>query len=232
MTPHRTELRARRFARRSSMPPSSTSGGAQDETWRVAELAREFPSVPFFGLTPLRAHRGPALAQCARCEFADVARRRRRRRARCATSFCRSTLLDALRPTRSRSRRRRSARRADAVRGLALHGGARRAAPVRTNALAEAHRCHARAPEPNVRRRGRAESQARHRSRPPDRRGRAGEESRATTCATWRESSASRRRRTSRARRSASSAPARVAHAAARHRSRRAFSQGRYRSRS
>jgi AraC-like DNA-binding protein len=47
-------------------------GGAHEETWRVAALAREFPSVPFFGLAALRAAEGPALAQCATYEFADV----------------------------------------------------------------------------------------------------------------------------------------------------------------
>ena len=47
-------------------------GGAQDETWRVAALAREYPSIPFFGLVALRAAEGPALAQCAACEFTDV----------------------------------------------------------------------------------------------------------------------------------------------------------------
>jgi len=47
-------------------------GSAHEDTWRVAALAREFPSVPFFGLTALRAAEGPALAQCANCEFADV----------------------------------------------------------------------------------------------------------------------------------------------------------------
>ena len=46
--------------------------GAQDETWRAAALAREFPSVPFFGLTSLRAAEAPALAQCATLDFADV----------------------------------------------------------------------------------------------------------------------------------------------------------------
>ncbi|MEO6567024.1 MAG: helix-turn-helix domain-containing protein [Casimicrobiaceae bacterium] len=40
--------------------------------WRAAALAREFPSVPFFGLTPLRAAEAPALAQCAALDFADV----------------------------------------------------------------------------------------------------------------------------------------------------------------
>ena len=47
-------------------------GGAQEETWRVAALAREYPSAPFFGLAALRAAEGPALAQCAMYEFADV----------------------------------------------------------------------------------------------------------------------------------------------------------------
>jgi AraC-like DNA-binding protein len=47
-------------------------GGAQEDTWRVASLAREYPSVPFFGLTSLRSAEGPALAQCAAYEFADV----------------------------------------------------------------------------------------------------------------------------------------------------------------
>jgi AraC-like DNA-binding protein len=46
--------------------------GAQEDTWRVASLAREYPSVPFFGLAALRAAEGPALAQCASYEFADV----------------------------------------------------------------------------------------------------------------------------------------------------------------
>lgn len=47
-------------------------GSAHEDTWRVASLAREFPSIPFFGLTALRAAEGPALAQCAQYEFADV----------------------------------------------------------------------------------------------------------------------------------------------------------------
>jgi AraC-like DNA-binding protein len=46
--------------------------GAGEETWRGARLAREFPSVPFFGLTSLRASEAPALAQCAALDFADV----------------------------------------------------------------------------------------------------------------------------------------------------------------
>lgn len=47
-------------------------GAAQEDTWRVASLAREYPSVPFFGLAALRAAEGPAIAQCASYEFADV----------------------------------------------------------------------------------------------------------------------------------------------------------------
>jgi AraC-like DNA-binding protein len=46
--------------------------GATEERWRAARLAREFPSVPFFGLTTLRASESPALAQCAALDFADV----------------------------------------------------------------------------------------------------------------------------------------------------------------
>ena len=47
-------------------------GGTNGEGWRLAELAREFPSVPFFGAMPLHASDGPALARCTALEFADV----------------------------------------------------------------------------------------------------------------------------------------------------------------
>ncbi len=47
-------------------------GGAQEDTWRVAARARDYPSVPFFGLAALRAAEGPALAHCASYEFTDV----------------------------------------------------------------------------------------------------------------------------------------------------------------
>lgn len=43
-----------------------------DDTWNVAALAREYPSAPFFALCALRASEGPAVAQCAELEFADV----------------------------------------------------------------------------------------------------------------------------------------------------------------
>ena len=45
---------------------------ATDDTWRAAAMAREFSSIPFFGLTALRASESPALAQCASLDFADV----------------------------------------------------------------------------------------------------------------------------------------------------------------
>lgn len=45
---------------------------ASEEMWRVAALAREFPSVPFFGLLPLRASDAPAVAQCASYDFSDI----------------------------------------------------------------------------------------------------------------------------------------------------------------
>ncbi len=47
-------------------------GAAHDDTWRVAARAREYPSIPFFGVAALRSAEGPALAQCAAFEFTDV----------------------------------------------------------------------------------------------------------------------------------------------------------------
>jgi AraC-like DNA-binding protein len=47
-------------------------GAAGDETWRAAELAREFPSVPFFAITPARLSDTPALSRCASLDFADI----------------------------------------------------------------------------------------------------------------------------------------------------------------
>ena len=46
--------------------------GANEDTWTVAALAREFPSAPFFAVASLRGADGPAVAQCAELEFADV----------------------------------------------------------------------------------------------------------------------------------------------------------------
>jgi AraC-like DNA-binding protein len=42
------------------------------DTERAVALAREFPSVPFVGMAPLRASDGPALAAAAGHDFADV----------------------------------------------------------------------------------------------------------------------------------------------------------------
>jgi AraC-like DNA-binding protein len=47
-------------------------GAAADDAWRAAELAREFPSFPFFAITPMRGTDGPAVARCAALEFTDV----------------------------------------------------------------------------------------------------------------------------------------------------------------
>jgi len=46
---------------------------AGEEHWKVAALAREFPSIPFFAFTPLRpAELTPAMRACLECEFADI----------------------------------------------------------------------------------------------------------------------------------------------------------------
>ncbi len=47
-------------------------GMPTSETERAIALAREFPSVPFVGIAPLRGADGPALAACAAADFADV----------------------------------------------------------------------------------------------------------------------------------------------------------------
>lgn len=43
-----------------------------EDVWRAAELARDFPSIPFFALTPLRAADAPAVARCVALDFADI----------------------------------------------------------------------------------------------------------------------------------------------------------------
>jgi AraC-like DNA-binding protein len=47
-------------------------GSAGADTDRAISLAREFPSLPFIGIAPLRGSDGPALAACAIHDFADV----------------------------------------------------------------------------------------------------------------------------------------------------------------
>ncbi len=44
----------------------------EDDTWAAVALAREFPSVPFFALAPMRVADGPALARCAAEDFTDL----------------------------------------------------------------------------------------------------------------------------------------------------------------
>jgi AraC-like DNA-binding protein len=47
-------------------------GSPTGDTWDAAALARDFPSAPFFAVTPLRAADGPTVARCAALEFADI----------------------------------------------------------------------------------------------------------------------------------------------------------------
>lgn len=47
-------------------------GNAHDEAWRVGGLARDFPSVPFFGVLPPRGAEAGTPARCASLGFADV----------------------------------------------------------------------------------------------------------------------------------------------------------------
>jgi AraC-like DNA-binding protein len=43
-----------------------------DETWKAATLARDYPSVPFFAISPMRVADAAALARCVDGDFADV----------------------------------------------------------------------------------------------------------------------------------------------------------------
>jgi AraC-like DNA-binding protein len=45
---------------------------ADDDGHGPAELAREYPSVPFLALTPFRPVDAPAIARCAELDFADI----------------------------------------------------------------------------------------------------------------------------------------------------------------
>ncbi len=55
-------------------PPmvATVSGPASDDTWKIAAMAHEFPSAPFFGITPFRATDAPAIARCIALEFCDI----------------------------------------------------------------------------------------------------------------------------------------------------------------
>lgn len=57
--------------------PAGAARGTGNETqggdaWRMAALAHEYPTAPFFGITPLRATDAPAVARCVALEFCDV----------------------------------------------------------------------------------------------------------------------------------------------------------------
>lgn len=47
-----------------------TAGG--DDLWRIAALAQEFPTAPFFAITPLRSTDAPVVARCAALDFCDI----------------------------------------------------------------------------------------------------------------------------------------------------------------
>ncbi len=47
-------------------------GTPGEEIVRAIELAREFPSAPFIGITPLRPNDAPLVARCIEYDFADV----------------------------------------------------------------------------------------------------------------------------------------------------------------
>ena len=51
---------------------SQVAAAPSDDTWKIASLAHEFPTAPFFGITPLRATDAPAVARCAALEFCDI----------------------------------------------------------------------------------------------------------------------------------------------------------------
>ena len=48
------------------------AGSGTDDSWKIASLAHEFPSAPFFGITPLRATDAPAVSRAAALEFTDI----------------------------------------------------------------------------------------------------------------------------------------------------------------
>jgi len=47
-------------------------GAPDDNAWKAAAFAAEFPSAPFFGLLPLRPSDTPAVARCVSLGFVDI----------------------------------------------------------------------------------------------------------------------------------------------------------------
>ena len=126
--------------------------GAQEETWRAAALAREFPSVPFFGLTALArrrsarasAVRGARLRRCA----GGVGGRQRGARPRAPPRLFHALQRGALRAAAGAG-----SRHAAPARRVALHR--RVVGPSGAHAAARRRdRRHARASQPHVRRGG------------------------------------------------------------------------------
>lgn len=52
--------------------PFASYASTADDSWKISSLAHEFPSAPFFGITPMRATDAPAIARAAALEFADI----------------------------------------------------------------------------------------------------------------------------------------------------------------
>jgi len=48
------------------------AGSPSPDMWRGVEMARDYPSVPFFAVMPMRPNDGAALARCAAAECTDV----------------------------------------------------------------------------------------------------------------------------------------------------------------
>jgi len=51
---------------------AQAAGTGPDDTWKIAAIAHEFPTAPFFGITPVRATDAPAIARAAALEFCDI----------------------------------------------------------------------------------------------------------------------------------------------------------------
>jgi len=79
-----------------------------EETWKAAALARDFLSVPFFALAPMRVADSAAIARCAAFEFADV----------CAEGMDDVALRELVVPRTFTARFSRALREANRVLGL------------------------------------------------------------------------------------------------------------------
>jgi AraC-like DNA-binding protein len=55
-----------------ALAAAGISSGTVDDTWKIAGLAHEFPSSPFFGITSIRPTDAPSIARCVSLEFCDI----------------------------------------------------------------------------------------------------------------------------------------------------------------